>query len=221
MMDNPRYSISELKLHLGKFPDSVRFQCWKVNFKTEACANSPCPTLTISWIKEEETANSMDDLMTSQSIEGRRDFPDFDTPDAKIASALRKIICNWNFRRRVSVEEQLAQKHDRFHRGRQIANTIYDHSRATGADDAAQGLLHLLNICLRDDDIEDFDTRWDQAPLGTSELPHENVLEGLYKLKKKRDSIQLQTKKWIEIGHAGFRTTSNSVGFVQSRIESR
>ena len=37
--------------------------------------------------------------------------------DAKMASALRKIISNSNFRRRVSVEEQ---KHDRFKRGRQI-----------------------------------------------------------------------------------------------------
>ena len=33
MMDYPRFPISEL--HLGKFPDSLEFQSWKVNFKTE------------------------------------------------------------------------------------------------------------------------------------------------------------------------------------------
>ena len=38
VMDYPRYQISEL--HLGKFPDSFKFQSWKVNFKTEVCANS-------------------------------------------------------------------------------------------------------------------------------------------------------------------------------------
>ena len=31
-MDNPRVPISEL--HLGKFPASMEFQSWKVNFKT-------------------------------------------------------------------------------------------------------------------------------------------------------------------------------------------
>ena len=38
VMDYPRYSISEM--HLGKSPDSMEFQCWKVNFKTEVCASS-------------------------------------------------------------------------------------------------------------------------------------------------------------------------------------
>ena len=55
---------------------------------------------------------------------------------------------------------------------------ICDHFQATGAYDAAQGLSDLFNICFQNDDVQDFDTRWDQILLGTSELPHENVLEG-------------------------------------------
>ena len=62
---------------------------------------------------------------------------------------------------------------------------IYGHFRATGPYDAAQGLSDLFNI-------EDFGTRCDQAPLPASEIPTENVLEGLYKMKI-RDSVQLQT----------------------------
>ena len=31
MIDYPRFQISEM--HLGKFPDSVEFQSWKVYFK--------------------------------------------------------------------------------------------------------------------------------------------------------------------------------------------
>ena len=38
------------------------------------------------WIKEVEVAKSVDDFLTSQSIEGRYDF-DFEMLDAKIASA--------------------------------------------------------------------------------------------------------------------------------------
>ena len=55
-------------------------------------------------------------------------------------------------------------------RGRQIAYMIYDHFQVTGASDAAQGLLDLVNICLHDDDDQDFDIRWDQVLLATSEL---------------------------------------------------
>ena len=44
-------------------------------------------------------------LLTSLSIEGR-DFPEFEMLDAKIASALERIISNQYFRRRVNVEEQ-------------------------------------------------------------------------------------------------------------------
>ena len=48
-------------------------------------------------------------------------MPDFEVLDAKIASALNRIIQNTQFQRRISLEEQKAQKEDRFLRGRQIA----------------------------------------------------------------------------------------------------
>ena len=54
MMENPRNQISEV--HFDKFQDSVDFQCWKVNFKTEVCSHSGCPTIAMSRIKEVEVA---------------------------------------------------------------------------------------------------------------------------------------------------------------------
>ena len=83
-MDYPRCPISEL--HLGKFPDSLEFQSWKVIFKNEVCANLVLPQITMSWIKEDEIVKSIDDLMTSHSITGRRGFPDNEMLDAKIPS---------------------------------------------------------------------------------------------------------------------------------------
>ena len=63
------------------------------------------------WIKEVEIAKSIDDLMTSQSIIGRRDFPHYDMLDAMIASASKKLLIKHaHFRKRGSVEEQRAQK---------------------------------------------------------------------------------------------------------------
>ena len=52
------------------------------------------------WIKEVEVAKSVDDLITSQSIE-RRDFLEFEMLDAMIPSAPKKILSNQHFRGRV------------------------------------------------------------------------------------------------------------------------
>ena len=191
VIDYPRFLVSEM--HFGKFPDPMKFQSWKVNFKTEVCSKTADPHLTMQWIKEVKKAKSIDELMTSRSIVGRTDFPDYDMLDAMIASTLKKVLDRHvRFLRRVSVEEQLAQKYDRFLRGRQIASVIYEHLRATRAYEAVQGLSDLYNIRLQNDNIQDFDVRWDQALLSASETPTEIVLEGLYK-SELQDSVQLQT----------------------------
>ena len=96
IMETPRCTKSDLLF--GKFPDLVDFQCWRVNIKTEVCLSTPFPQLTMSWINGEEMERSIDDLVTSRSIEGRKDFPDFEMLDAKIVSALRKIIFNTSFK---------------------------------------------------------------------------------------------------------------------------
>ena len=82
------------------------------------------------------------------------------------------------FRRRVSVEEQRDQEYDRFLRGRQIACMICEHFRATGVNQTVQGPSDLFRKRLQADDVQDFDTRWDQALLAASEIPTETVLEG-------------------------------------------
>ena len=88
-VDYPRFPISEL--HLGKFPDLMEFQSWKDNFKTEVCSKTADPQLTMLWIKEVEIAKSIDELMTSRSIVGRRDFTHYDMLDAMIASGLKSF----------------------------------------------------------------------------------------------------------------------------------
>ena len=70
----------------------------------------------------------------SRSIKGK-DFPNFEMLDARIASALNKIIQNSQFKKKVSLEKNRKPKRSRFQRGRQIAYMIYDHFRVTGAHD--------------------------------------------------------------------------------------
>ena len=77
-------------MHLGTFPDSMEFQSWKVNFETEVCSKSADLHLTMHWVKEVQTAKSINELVTSRSIMERTDFPDYDMLDAMIASGLKK-----------------------------------------------------------------------------------------------------------------------------------
>ena len=155
MMEYPRFPISEL--HLAKFPDSMEFESWKVNFKTEVCAKTANPQITMSWITEVERAKSLDESSTSQSILGRTDIQDCEMLDVMIASALKKILnSHIQFLKRVCVEEQRAQKYDRFLRGRQISHMICEHFHAPRAYESVQGLSHLFTIRLQNDDVQDF-----------------------------------------------------------------
>ena len=143
------------------------------------------------WIKEVDMVDSVDDLISSSSIRGIQ-MPIFEVLDTRIASALNRIIHDSHFKRRISLEEQKAQKHDRFLRGRQIAYLIYEYFRVTGANDSVENYADLFTIGLRNDDIQEFDSKWDGILLSMTKIPPDDILEGLYKLRI-RESEKLKT----------------------------
>ena len=107
-----------------------------------------------------EMVDSVDDTKTSSSIRGIS-MPNFEVLDARIASALNKIIDNSHFKRRISLEEQKAQKQDRFFPGRQIDYLIYEYFRVPGVHDSVENYADLFTISLRNNDIQEFDSKWD------------------------------------------------------------
>ena len=109
--DQQRLQISDL--HFDKFLTPATFACWKIRFKTEVCTCLQFPTEAMQWIKEVELVDSVDELRSSSSTRGIS-MPNFQVLDARIASALNKIIQNSQFKRRIRLEEQKAQKEDRF-----------------------------------------------------------------------------------------------------------
>ena len=154
MMDCPRILCTEW--NLGEFLDSMEFRSWKVNFRTEVCLRTADPPITMHWIKEVEIAKSIDELVTSRSVTGQPNFPEFDMLGAMFASAMKKLINTQStFLKRVSVEEQRAQNSDRFLRGRLIAYLIFEYFRATGAHEAVQRLEDLFTMSLQNDDLQD------------------------------------------------------------------
>ena len=61
-----------------------------------------------------------------------------------------------------------------------------------GAHDAVLDYADLFFVTHRDDNIQEFDTRWDEVLLSMSKIPSDDILESLYKLRI-RESDQLKT----------------------------
>ena len=104
-----------------------------MNFRTEVCSKSKNPTRALQWIKETEAAKSLDDLITPKSVTGN-DFPDYEELDLMMASASKrcydKQTHHW---KNISVDEQRAQKNNRFLRGRHVSYLIFEYFRHIGS----------------------------------------------------------------------------------------
>ena len=140
-MTIPSYPSSEM--HLGKFPDHTEFQSWELDcelpnrglLERRRIPHAPC-----SGSRKSKQPNRCDDLNTPKSITGK-DFPDYEKLDLMMESALKRCFDKQtHFRKKISVEEQRAQKDNRFLRGRQIAYLIYEYFRPAGPCDEIQGL---------------------------------------------------------------------------------
>ena len=105
--------LQTLELQFDKSPTQPSFLYWKIRFKMQVSSCSDFPTEAMLWIKEVEMVDSVDELKSSRSMKGQ-DFQNFEMLDARIASALNKIIQNSHCKKEVSLEEQKAQKEDRF-----------------------------------------------------------------------------------------------------------
>ena len=94
--DQQRLQISDL--HFDKFPTPATFACWKIKVQDRGLF-----LFTISyaeamqWIKEVELVDSVDELRSSSTTRGIS-MPNFEVLDARIASALNKIIHNSHFK---------------------------------------------------------------------------------------------------------------------------
>ena len=93
---------------------------------------------------------------------------------------------------KVSLEEMKAQKEDRFLRWRQIAFLIYEYFRVTGTNDSVENYADLRTVVLRNDDIQEFDSKWDEILLSMTQIPSDDILDGLCKLRM-RESAKLKT----------------------------
>ena len=146
------------ELQFDKFPNPKSFLVWRIRFKKKVIACSDFPSEAMLRIGEVEMVDSVVELNSSRSVSGKN-FQNFELLDARIASALNKIIQNSHFKKKVSLEEQKAQKEVRSLRGRQIAFIIYDFFPVTDAHDTVLDYDDWFSVTLFDDNIQEFETR--------------------------------------------------------------
>ena len=53
---------------------------------------------------------------------------------------------------------------------------IHDNFRVTGAHDTALDYADLFSIILRNDNVQEFNTRWDEVFLSMSKIPSDDTL---------------------------------------------
>ena len=91
-------------------------------------------------------------------------------------------------------------------RGRQIAYFIYEYFRVTGANNSVENYADLFTISLRNDDIQEFDSKWGDILLSMTKIPPDDIWEGLYKLRMRESEklksvlelydLEIHKKKW-------------------------
>ena len=187
--DQQRLQISDL--HFDKFPTPATFACWKIRFKTEACTCSQFRTEAMHWIKEVEMVDSVDDLMSSSSFRGIQ-MPNFWSTRFEGCFSTEQNHPKFSLQKKNQSGGTKGPEAGQFLRGRQIAYLIYEHFRVTGSHDSVENYADLFTIGLRNDDIQEFDSKWDGILLSMTKIPHDDILEGLYKLRI-RESEKLKT----------------------------
>ena len=116
MADQQKLQISELQI--DKFLSLSTFSCWKIRFKTQVSSCSSFPSKAMLWIKEVKLVDSVDALKSLRSIQGYTNFPNFEMLDARIASALNKIIPNSYFKKQVRRKRKSKESIDFFEEDR-------------------------------------------------------------------------------------------------------
>ena len=71
---------------------------------------------------------------------------------------------------------------------------IYDYFRVTGAHDTVLDYADLFSINFRNDNVQEFDTRWDEIQKSMTKIPSDDTLESLYKLRMRFSPEDIDTR---------------------------
>ena len=105
-------------------------------------------------------------------------LPDFEVLDSTIAGGFRTMIAA-NFKRQVAAEESTILRN--ILKGRQIAWLIYKNCKIGGESEAILDLSKLMKLQFRKDNVQSFDTKWDEILSVVIERGADKLLDSLYR----------------------------------------
>ena len=144
---------------------------WKMTVRRKVAAASGCPSRAFEWLSMVEEATCIEDL---------EDDEEFDTLSVKIAAGLYENL-RGDFKRQVATkEEELSKKHKMLN-GRQLYYMILKDLERPTTEMELQTWEDLLTAELLNDNLRDFQTRWDRALMRVPEKPTDSFLENLYR----------------------------------------
>ena len=172
------FAISEL--HVGQFLDPDDFHYLRVNFNTDVCVGVHSSFSwqcrgSIKW-RNPLTISSRCILVNLEETSLILRWK-----DCEDCACVEKSHIQYFSHKKESVwKRQMSQKYSRFLGEKQMAYNdlwpIYNQLELL----RQLKVYRFCSIFCSQSDVLDFDTRYDQILLGTSEMPLENVLEGLY-----------------------------------------
>ena len=66
---------------------------------------------------------------------------------------------------------------------------MYEYFQVTGVNDSVENYADLFTFVLRNDDIQEFDSKWDGILVSMTKIPSDDILEGLYKLRIRESEV--------------------------------
>ena len=91
---------------------------------------------------------------------------------------------------------------------------IYDYFRVTGAHDTVLDNANLFSVTLRDDNIQEFNTRWDEVLVSMTKIPTDEVLGKSAQIENTR-ARSTQNR----IGNVRYGDSSEDIGSQLSEVE--
>merc|ERR1712002_687140 len=131
--------------------------------------------------------------------------------------------------RKLATEERLQTKNNpiRILSGRQIAYRIFEHFALPPASKEQMDINHLCNLEIKNDNLRQFDSKWDEIMIQLPEEPPDNWIESMYK-KQLEKSVQFAPymalyKNRIAMQEAkpSYRSLKDLVGFFLADIQSQ
>ena len=168
-------------IRVPALPHTTGLRAWRSSVRAEVTAASGRGHVAFKWVREVER--------DSATFSGLSDSAGLESLDAKLASALTKVLSG-ELGRKVSQATEKEAKMDRPIAGRQILFMIYHHYKTNEEAGALYDLADLMAVKWQGDgNLESFLHTWDSVLLGMREEPPEHYLEILFHTQVRNSAV--------------------------------